>query len=298
MNQLITKEVNFNGAPLMATKLDDEDKVYVGVKWVCEGIGLTEGQIKNERKKIQEDLLLKQGGRNLVLPTNSGNQEVLCIELSFLPLWLARISITPKMQRENPFVVKNLMEYQLKAKDVLAQAFIKENNLSPELKFLAGLLNQMKQNELNQKRLENAQLEQQDKIIKLETSFNEESNVEGYVTNGNIARKLHLYSTTGRPHEKFVDGVARELNIYNNKIGYVDEYIKVVRETNGGVVTGVAYYTPLGVELIEKYVKDNFNPTKQIYVRGAKKGQFNKSFFTIRESNYFFNEETQKRYKQ
>lgn len=146
--------------------------------------------------------------------------------------------------------------------------------------------------------LEQTQQEQQSKLNKLETSFNEESNVEGYVTNGNIARKLHLYSTTGRPHEKFVDGVARELNIYNNKIGYADEYIKVVRETNGGVVTGVAYYTPLGVELIEKYVKDNFNPTEQMYVRGAKKGQFNKSFFTIRESNYFFNEETQKRYKQ
>lgn len=36
-------------------------------------------------------------------------------------------------------------------------------------------------------------------------------------------------------------------------------------------VTGVVYYTPLGVELIEKYVKDNFNPTEQMYVRGAKK---------------------------
>lgn len=44
--------------------------------------------------------------------------------LDFLPLWLAKINITPTMKRENPELVDRLIEYQLKAKDVLAEAFL------------------------------------------------------------------------------------------------------------------------------------------------------------------------------
>lgn len=179
MNSLTVKEVDFNGVTLMATHLEEEDKIYVGVKWVCEGIGLSLGQFQSQTRKIQEDLVLSQGVANLQLPTKGGEQEVLCIELDFLPLWLAKISITPKMQKENPFVTKNLIEYQLKAKDVLAQAFVKDNGLSDELKFLDGLLNKMKRNELNQKKLEQEQIEQKGKILKLESDFDKESNVEG-----------------------------------------------------------------------------------------------------------------------
>ena len=92
--------------------------------WVCQGLGLTKGQMQNERKKIQTDEVLSQGERNFVLPTEGGNQESLCLKLDFLPLWLAKIHITPKMRRENPQLVENLITYQLKAKDVLAEAFL------------------------------------------------------------------------------------------------------------------------------------------------------------------------------
>lgn len=118
------KLVDFNGAELLGIKATD-GKVYVGVRWVCEGIGLSEGQVKAERKKIKEDVVLKNGGsRNFVLPTNGGNQEVLMLELDFLPLWLAKIAITPNMQTNQPEIAEKLIEYQLKAKDVLAAAFI------------------------------------------------------------------------------------------------------------------------------------------------------------------------------
>lgn len=129
-------EVDFSGDNLLAVKLKEDDKIYVGVSWVCEGIGLTKGQIQNERLKIQEDVVLKQGQRNLVLPTKGGNQQSLCIELDFLPLWLAKISITPKMQENKPEIVEKLIQYQLKAKDVLAQAFLhnkQEWNLQREV---------------------------------------------------------------------------------------------------------------------------------------------------------------------
>ena len=60
----------------------------------------------------------------MTLPTKGGNQKSLCIELEYLPLWLAKISITPTMKREHPEITEKLIHYQLKAKDVLAKAFL------------------------------------------------------------------------------------------------------------------------------------------------------------------------------
>lgn len=123
MNGLAVKDIEFNGATLRAAQ-DAAGKIWVGIRWICHGIGLSDGQTKRERKRLWEDLVLSKGGRNLVLPTNGGNQEVLCLELDYLPLWLAKISITPTMRKENPDLVQKLITYQLKAKDVLAEAFL------------------------------------------------------------------------------------------------------------------------------------------------------------------------------
>ena len=135
MNELQVVEqkmVPFNGIELMAIKTND-GKIHAGVKWVCDGIGLTKGQMQNERKKIQEDLVLSKGERNFKLPTNGGIQEVLCIELGFLPLWLAKITLTPTMQKENPWTVKRLVDFQLKAKDVLEEAFFQKPKTQLEI---------------------------------------------------------------------------------------------------------------------------------------------------------------------
>ena len=72
----------------------------------------------------------------MTLPTKGGNQNTLCIDLDFVPLWLAKINITPNMQKNHPEVTNKLIKYQLKAKDVLAQAFLgkqKEWNLQREV---------------------------------------------------------------------------------------------------------------------------------------------------------------------
>ncbi len=123
MNELAIKDVQFNGATLRAAQ-DTENIIWVGVAWVCQGLGLKEGRIKYERKKMQEDLVLSQGTKFYPLGTDDANSDVLCLKLDFLPLWLAKISITPTMKKETPQLVENLIEYQLKAKDVLAEAFL------------------------------------------------------------------------------------------------------------------------------------------------------------------------------
>lgn len=165
MNQLQVVEqklVPFANSELLAVKMSD-GKIYAGVKWVCEGIGLSEGQIKHERKKIQEDLVLSKGGRNFILPTNGGFQEVQCIDLEYLPLWLAKISITPKMQKESPWTVRRLVEFQLKAKDVLADAFLPQAKPTTQTELIA----MMAQQAVEQERRLNA-VEQKQQVLEMQ----------------------------------------------------------------------------------------------------------------------------------
>lgn len=140
MTGLAVKDVQFNGATLRAAQ-DAENIIWVGVRWVCQGLGLSEGQARRERKRIHEDLTLKRGESNLTLPTDGGNQDVLCIRLDFLPLWIAKINPTPTMKRENPQLVENLIDYQIKAKDVLAAAFLNKNALAPQADYMKQIEN-------------------------------------------------------------------------------------------------------------------------------------------------------------
>jgi len=123
MGDLEVKMVPFMGAELVAVR-DEDGQIWAGVRWMCEGIGLSEGQTKNERLKIQKDKVLSKEGQNFILPTNGGMQETLCLKLDFVPIWLAKISITPTMERETPELADRLEQYQLHAKDVLAAAFL------------------------------------------------------------------------------------------------------------------------------------------------------------------------------
>lgn len=119
------------GDAIMAAQ-DKDGQVWAGVRWLCDGLGLSEGQTKNERKRLQDDIVLNKGGRKIALPTNGGTQETLCLKLEFLPLWLAKITLTPTMRRENPDSVEKLVQYQLKAKDVLADAFLPKKKEKPD----------------------------------------------------------------------------------------------------------------------------------------------------------------------
>ena len=119
MNELEVRKVPFMGTELMAAR-DNDGQIWAGVRWMCDGIGLTKGQMQNERNRIREDKVLSKGERNLVLPTNGGQQD-------YVPLWLAKIAITPRMERETPELAARLEQYQLKAKDVLAAAFLPQS---------------------------------------------------------------------------------------------------------------------------------------------------------------------------
>ena len=126
MNELEVKKVPFMGTELMAAR-DNDGQIWAGVRWMCNGLGLSKGQRDRQSLNIQADSVLAKGASNLRLPTKGGNQEVLCLKLDYVPLWLAKIAITPRMERETPELAARLEQYQLKAKDVLAAAFLPQS---------------------------------------------------------------------------------------------------------------------------------------------------------------------------
>lgn len=128
MKDMDVMEQNFCNSPIMTVKLKSNDKIYVGVKWITTALGFNKNIHDRLVKNIQSDIVLSQGASFLTLPTNGGNQKSLCIELDYLPLWLAKISITPTLKQNNPEIVQKLVLFQLKAKDILASAFINKTN--------------------------------------------------------------------------------------------------------------------------------------------------------------------------
>lgn len=140
MNELTVKSVDVLGDTIMAAQ-DGEGTIWVGVRWMCQGMGMSDGQYKRQIKNIQKDLLLKNSGSNLNLNKGSGERDVFCLKLDYLPIWLAKISITPTIQKDHPELADKLLEYQLKAKEILAAAFLpKQENggdIQGQIKLLA-----------------------------------------------------------------------------------------------------------------------------------------------------------------
>lgn len=122
-DDLVVKEIEFMGDALMVAK-DRDSTIYAGVSYICNGIGLTKSQKDSQVEKVQKDMLLSKGCRKFPAGVFDCNNETVALKMDFIPLWLAKITITTSMKENNPELVEKLLEYQLKAKDVLAAAFL------------------------------------------------------------------------------------------------------------------------------------------------------------------------------
>ncbi len=120
------KEINFNGATLLALQINGT--YYISMRHVCTGIGLNENQRKYIINKLNKDGTLKGGRKLYPLKTKGGIQKVLMIELDYLPLWLAKINPS----RFSDELKAKLLDYQLHAKDVLADAFLGKRSSQEE----------------------------------------------------------------------------------------------------------------------------------------------------------------------
>lgn len=103
----------------------------LGIKKACINIGLSEGQADRQIKNLQKDLVFNGAVLGLNIKFDGQVRNTICIKENFVTLWLAKIHLTPTMQKESPQAVEKLIKYQLKAQEVFHNAFMenKENQL-------------------------------------------------------------------------------------------------------------------------------------------------------------------------
>lgn len=173
MYNLMTKEVEFQGSMLLAGQNKENDKIYVGVSWICNGLGLNKNQKDRQVKNVQEDIVLKQGCVKFDAGVFDKYNETIALDIEFLPLWLAKISITPTMQKENPEAVEKLVNYQLKAKDVLAEAFLGKKEIMSMEDLIIYNATMLKEQRLKQEEQDRKIKELEYKQTQQETKFTE-----------------------------------------------------------------------------------------------------------------------------
>ena len=104
MNDLIIKNVNVLGDSILAAK-DSKGNIWVGINAFCRGLDMNKKQRDWQVKRVQDDKTLSKG----------------CREFS-----AGIFDPTNNMEDEHPELAKKLLNYQLKAKDILANAFIEK----------------------------------------------------------------------------------------------------------------------------------------------------------------------------
>lgn len=130
MNELIVKNVDVMGDTIMAAK-DENGNIFAGVNYFCNALGMTKGQRDKQVQKVQKNEALKRGCFRLEAGVFDSSNEAIALRIDFIPLWLAKIQITGKTKQENPRLAKKLLDYQLQAKDILAEAFLPTQDAQP-----------------------------------------------------------------------------------------------------------------------------------------------------------------------
>lgn len=130
MDNIQVKPVDVLGDTIIAAR-DDKGQVWAGVSYFCKALGMSNKQRDTQVEKVQTDRTLRRGTRKFPGGVFDQNNEVISIKIDFIPLWLAKIQITKKMEQDHPELADKLLEYQLKAKDILAAAFLPQQEVPP-----------------------------------------------------------------------------------------------------------------------------------------------------------------------
>lgn len=107
--------------------LANDGEVYAAANNILRNIGFNEDRVKAIRKKWRDDRVVSNLGRNFTLATGYGDKETYCLSTKILPLALAKISITPELEKSYPEVVEKLVRYQLECADVLYKHFMQKS---------------------------------------------------------------------------------------------------------------------------------------------------------------------------
>ncbi len=130
MDDLVVKSVDLFGDSVMAAK-DKDGNIWAGVNYFCNALGMSKGQRDRQVRNVQKDRALKKGCAKFGAGVFDQSNESVALKIDFIPLWLAKISITDEMEKDHPELADKLLQYQLKAKDVLAAAFLPKKGNMP-----------------------------------------------------------------------------------------------------------------------------------------------------------------------
>ena len=223
-SQLSVKAVPFMGDELMAAKDEKSGKIYAGVSYICKGIGFSKHEKDRQVANIQKDEVLKRGCLKFEAGVFDPNNEALAIDNEFVPLWLAKISITPAMKKEHPEVANKLVQYQLKAQKVLADAFLHHKAPSAKSKYRA-LPPVNHSVEILQKAWLAAGVDKKRSAAAVSGIYKQVYGDLGIDIPGapvecektydkeQIAKALGIYSKAGKPHSQAVAAIIRTLDI-------------------------------------------------------------------------------------
>lgn len=107
--------IPFYGDDLIAVQ-DADGTIYVLFARLCENLGLAR---RSQVLRVQRHGVLAKGLISLQVRTEGGPQEVQCLRLDLLPLWLSGVQAS----RVKPEIQPKLVRYQEDAASVLWQAF-------------------------------------------------------------------------------------------------------------------------------------------------------------------------------
>lgn len=123
MEGLTVKGVDLMGDTIMAAQ-DKNGNIWAGVSYFCKALGMTDAQRDTQTEKVRSDKTLSKATRKFPGGVFGTTNESYALRLDFIPLWLAKITITKRMEQDHPDLADKLLQYQLKAKDILADAFL------------------------------------------------------------------------------------------------------------------------------------------------------------------------------
>ena len=229
MDNYLMKEVDFQGDNLLAFKNRESDKVYVGISYIGYAVGISRKQIDHQLTKIQTDYVLSKGTEKIRYPTNGGVQETYALDVDYLPLWLAKINAN--IIKEDP-IRQKLIAYQLKAKDVLAQAFLHRQEFKIPQTFSEALRLSAELAEQNEKLLPKAEKYDLFLTAKNSQTMSEISKVLKIGRNKlfKILREKNILLKNNTPVNKYIDSgifevkevtVKRGTHIFNGCQTYV-----------------------------------------------------------------------------
>lgn len=127
MEDLTVKNVDVFGDTIIAAQ-DREGNIWAGVSYFCNALGMNKKQKDWQTEKVQSDKILSRGAGKFGAGVFDPNNETIALRIDFVPLWLTKISVTKQMEKSHPELAEKLLQYQLKAKDILADAFLPDRH--------------------------------------------------------------------------------------------------------------------------------------------------------------------------